>query len=280
MLILPSRAECWQALSKTDMMMPLVPLDPEASDMHFRERLHRGDQLIGTLITLGSPPVAEILSHLEYDWLFIDLEHSAMGPSEAQAVLQAIGNRKPTLLRVESRDETGILKALDLGATGIIVPRVNSRADAERAVAFAKYPPAGRRSVGLGRAANYGNCFAEYIKRANDETTVVIQIEHIDALANIEDIASVEGIDALFVGPYDLSGSMGKLGAVESPEVMEAVASILEVGQRRKLAVGIFAGTGVLARQYLQQGFSLVAVATDGMLLGRAAAAELKMIAQ
>lgn len=246
--------------------------------MHFRERLCRGEQLIGTLLALGSSQAAEILSRSDFDWLFIDLEHSAMGPVEAQMLLQAIGGRKPALIRVESRDETGVRKALDLGADGIIVPQVNSKADAERIVALAKYAPLGQRSVGLGRASNYGIDFANYIKRANAETAVVVQIEHVDALSNIDEITSVAGIDALFVGPYDLSGSMGKLGAVDSPEVMEAVSQVLAVGKRKGLAVGVFAGTGSLARRYLEQGFSLVAVAADGMLLARAAASELETI--
>ena len=245
--------------------------------MHFRDRLRRGEQLIGTLLTLGSAQAAEILSHSDFDWLFVDLEHSAMGPNEAQSLLQAVGST-PTLVRVESRDETGIRKALDLGATGIIVPQVSSRAEAERIVSLAKYAPMGQRSVGLGRATNYGNNFAEYVQRANDETVVVLQIEHIDAVNCIEEIASVAGVDAFFVGPYDLSGSLGQLGELEAPAVVAAIDRAFAAARERQIAIGIFAGSSPTGRRYLERGFTLVAVGTDGMLLGRAAAAELSAL--
>ena len=173
--------------------------------MNFRETLKSGNRLVGTLLTLDAPEAAEILSRAGYDWLFLDLGHGAMGPSQAQRLLQAVGGRIPTLVRVASRDEAGIRKALDIGAAGIIVPQIHSASEAEMAVALAKYPPAGIRGVGLGRAADFGNRFADYISRANQETAVVVQIEHVDAVGDIEAIGAVDGIDALFVGPYDLS---------------------------------------------------------------------------
>lgn len=246
--------------------------------MNFRERLKSGERLVGTLLTLNAPEVAEILSRAGYDWLFLDLEHSAMGPGEAQRMLQAVGERVPTLVRVESRDEVGIRKALDIGAAGIIVPRIHSRAEAETAVALAKYPPAGIRGVGLGRAANFGNCFAEYLARANPETAVVLQIEHVDAVADIGAIAAVKGIDAFFVGPYDLSVSMGMPGQVAAAAVTGAIARVLAAARSNDIAAGIFAASAEVARQYAAQGFSLIAMGTDGLLLGQAAAAELRRL--
>lgn len=246
--------------------------------MNFRKRLHSGEQLIGTLLTLGSEDAAEILSQCHFDWLFIDLEHSAMGPAEAQRLLQAIGNRTSTLVRIESRDEVGIRKALDLGATGIIVPQVNSRADAERVVCLSKFPPLGSRSVGLGRATNFGNSFSDYLTRANAESAIVLQIEHAQAVENLAEIAEVKGIDAFFVGPYDLSASYGKPGELTAPEVVSAIKEILAIARSCDIPCGIFAGSSVVARQYLELGFTLIAVASDGILLGRAAEAELKSI--
>jgi 2-keto-3-deoxy-L-rhamnonate aldolase RhmA len=248
--------------------------------MNFRERLKSGDRLVGTLLTLDAPEAAEILSRAGYDWLFLDLEHSAMGPSEAQRLMQAAGDRIPTLVRVESRDEVGIRKALDIGAAGIIVPQIHSRAEAETAVALAKYPPAGTRGVGLGRAALFGNHFAEYVARANRETAVVVQVEHADAVAGITEIAAVEGIDALFVGPYDLSASMGIPGKVAAPEVTAAIARVLAAARSARLAAGIFAASAETARGYLAQGFSLIAMGTDGLLLGQAAASALRRLDQ
>ena len=246
--------------------------------MNFRNRLKRGEPLVGTLLTLDSLDVAEILSQAGYDWLFLDLEHSALGPVEAQRLLQGIAGRVPTLVRIESRDEVGFRKALDIGAAGIIVPQVNSAAEALRAVSLAKYPPLGTRSVGLGRATNFGNNFSEYLSKANEETVVVVQIEHIDALRQLEAIASTAGVDALFVGPYDLSGSLGRPGEINSPDVLAAIDETISVARRYRLPVGIFASNAAAARDYLAQGFSLVAMASDGLLLGRAAAAELKTV--
>lgn len=246
--------------------------------MNFRERLKRGDRLIGTLLTLDAPAVAEILSRAGYDWLFLDLEHSAMGPIEAQRMLQAVGDRVPTLVRVESCDEVGIRKALDIGAAGIIVPQIHSRAEAETAVRLAKYPPAGSRGVGLGRATLFGNHFADYLARANRETAVVVQIEHVDAVADIGAIAAVEGVDALFVGPYDLSASMGLPGKVAAPEVTDAIAKVLATTRSAHIAAGIFAAGASAAKDYMAQGFSLIAMGTDGLLLGQGAASELRLL--
>ncbi len=243
----------------------------------FRERLSRGEKLFGTLLALGSPPVAEILGRAGFDWLFLDLEHSAQGPAEALQLLNAAGSTA-TLIRVESRDEVGIRKALDLGPTGIIVPQVGSEADARRMIGLAKYPPAGTRSVGLGRACNFGNDFAAYMARANDESAVVLQIEHIDALKEIDAIVAVPGVDAVFVGPYDLSGSMGMPGALEHAAVKEAIDSVLAAARRAGIAAGIFAAGAERARAYAAQGFSLIAAGTDGLFLGRAAAAELQAV--
>jgi 2-keto-3-deoxy-L-rhamnonate aldolase RhmA len=246
--------------------------------MTFLERLKRGDRLVGTLLTLDAPEVAEILSRAGYDWLFLDLEHSAMGPSEAQRILQAVGGRVPALVRVESRDEVGIRKALDIGAAGIVVPQIHSRSEAEAAVVLAKYPPAGIRGVGLGRAANFGNNFEDYLSRANRETVVVAQIEHVDAVGDIAAIAAVKGIDALFVGPYDLSASMGIPGQVAAPEVTAAIAKVLAAAQSNHVAAGIFAASAEAAKRCMIQGFSLIAMGTDGLLLGQAAASELRRL--
>ena len=244
--------------------------------MTFREKLRRKDRLIGTLLTLDCPEVAEILSRCGFDWLFLDLEHSAMGPREAQGLLQAVGDRSPVLIRVESGDEEGIRKALDCGADGIIVPHVNSAGEAERVVSLAKYPPEGTRSIGPGRASDFGNNMAHYVSRANGETAVVVQIEHIDAVEEVEKIAAVEGLDALFVGPYDLSGSMGKPGKVDDPGVLEAIDRTLDAAEANHLAAGIFTGSAEESLSYLAKGFTLIAIAADTILLGGAAVSLLK----
>src|SRR5512147_638755 len=163
----------------------------------FRARLLQGDLLIGTMITLTSPEVAEIMAEVGFDWLFLDAEHSVFEARELQAALQAAGAATPCVVRLPVAAEVPIKKALDIGAAGIIAPQVNSAAQAEQVVGWAKYAPLGTRGVGIGRAHGYGMTFQPYVQNANDAVAVIVQAEHIDAVHNIEAIAQVEGVDAV-----------------------------------------------------------------------------------
>ena len=189
----------------------------------FRDALQGGKPLIGTLLTVASTEVAEALALLGFDWIFIDLEHGSLSIKDAQTAIQAVANRCFTLVRVPDGTPENIKRVMDTGCSGIIVPMVSSEPYARRIVALAKYPPMGERSVGLGRAQGYGLRFAEYLASANEQTSVVVQIEHRDAIASVDQIAAVPGIDALFVGPYDLSNSMGLVGQVSHPDVVAAI---------------------------------------------------------
>jgi len=236
-----------------------------------RTRLKRGDLLAGTLVSLPAPEVAEILAEAGFDWLFIDMEHSQLDPPAAQVILQAVDYHIDCVLRVALNDEIWIKKALDTGASGVMVPQVNSAEDARRAVRFCKYPPQGSRSVGLFRAQGYGARLAEYLAEANQETAVIVQVEHIRAVGNVEAIIAVEGVDAVLVGPYDLSASMDHMGQVEHPEVQAAIQRVRQACQAQGMPLGIFAATAERARAYIQQGFRLVAVSGDTLMLGAAA---------
>lgn len=237
----------------------------------FCTRLKRGDVLCGTVLSLASLETAEILAEAGFDWLFIDLEHSTLDPAKVQAVLQAVAGRSAAILRLPLNDEIWIKKALDTGATGIMVPQVNTADDARRAVRLSKYPPRGTRSVGVARAHGYGAAMGDYLSRANDETVVVIQAEHIQAVENIEAILDVEGIDAVLVGPYDLSASMGLTGQVDSPPVQAAIARVRAACQARGVPLGIFAVDARRARAYASQGFTLLAGGSDTLMLVQAA---------
>jgi len=237
----------------------------------FRTRLKRGDLLAGTLVSLPAPEVAEILAEAGFDWLFIDMEHSQLDPPAAQVLLQAVDYRIDCVLRVALNDEIWIKKALDTGASGVMVPQVNSAEDARRAVRFCKYPPQGSRSVGLFRAQGYGARLAEYLAVANQETAVIVQVEHIQAVGNVEAIIAVEGVDAVLVGPYDLSASMDHMGQVEHPEVQAVIQRVRQACQAQGMPLGIFAATAERARAYIQQGYRLVAVSGDTLMLGAAA---------
>lgn len=231
----------------------------------------QGLPLVGTMVTLPSPELTEILCSAGFDWLFIDLEHSAMSIKDAQAILQAAGQQVPCVIRVPVNDETWIKKSLDIGASGIIVPQIMSAEEAAQAVQWCKYPPVGSRSVGIARAQGYGAHFKTYIDSANTETTVILQIEHINAIHNIESIVEIPGIDCLFIGPYDLSASMGKMGHVNDPEIGAAIAKVKKCADSANLPTGIFGMTPEVVRPYIEDGFTLIAVNIDTMIFGDAA---------
>ena len=237
----------------------------------FKHKLVQHDLLVGTIVTLSAPEIAEILSGSDLDWLFVDLEHSALGIKEAQVILQASRPQVPCVVRVPLNDEVWIKKALDIGAAGIIVPQVRTAEEAQQAVRFCKYPPQGTRSVGIGRAQGYGDKFQAYVASADDEVAVIVQIEHIDAVNNLEQIIEVSGIDCLFVGPYDLSASMGKMGLFDDSDVQEAIVHVTECAVQIKMPLGIFGATPEAVKPYMESGYSLIAVGMDTLLLGKAA---------
>ena len=229
----------------------------------FAARLRAGELLRGTMLTLPSPEVADMVSRCGFDWLFLDGEHGSPTTLEWQRLLMAIGGRCASLLRVPALGEAPIKTALDLGVDGIIVPMVNSAQQAREAVSWSRYPPAGRRGIGLARAQGYGLDFTDYMEHANERLAVVVQAEHIDAVDNIEEIAAVEGLDAVFVGPYDLSASLGKTGAVDDPEVVAAIDRVTRVCRARGLALGYFGVSADSVLPYVERGFNLVCAGTD-----------------
>jgi len=237
----------------------------------FRKELLGGKKLIGTLVSLPNPSVTEILCDAGFDWLFIDGEHSPLTIGDIQNMLQAAGDRCSCVVRIPANDEVFIKQVLDVGAAGIIAPHVNTAEIAEQVVRFAKYPPSGERSVGVARASAYGFQFADYVKNANDQLAVVVQIEHVEAARNIESILEVDGVDAVFIGPYDLSASMGKPGKIQDPEVQNYMNQVREACRQCKKPIGIFAINVEDARPYLDQGYALIAVGVDTMMFGQAA---------
>jgi len=219
--------------------------------------------LIGTLITVPEPAIIDALALCGFDWLFIDAEHAPLSARDVQIAIQVVADRCATLVRVAENSPTWIKMALDTGCTGVIVPQVNTAADALRAVEASRYPQLGSRSVGISRAHGYGSTFAEYVATANDEVCVIIQAEHHLAVANIEEILKVVGIDAVFVGPYDLSGSLGVLGAVSDEVVGKAVKRVVEGSKAAGITCGIYTGSMAQAIKRSEEGFSLLAVGGD-----------------
>lgn len=227
-----------------------------------REKLTKGSA-VGVLISSGSPDVVEALSMTGLDWLMIDLEHAAIDAHGFQSLCRAAGGRCSVIARVPKNDSIWISRVLDSGADGIIVPQVNSALEAEFVVQHAKYSPIGKRGIGLGRAHGYGAQFKEYIDTANDRVMVAVQIEHIDAVNSVDAITSVPGIDAVFVGPYDLSDSLQLRGEINHPRVAEAIAKTKRVCDEKGLPTGIFCSNAEVAKQRVTEGFRLLAVGTD-----------------
>lgn len=240
--------------------------------------MQKGDTLIGTLITIPAPEVAEIMAEIGYDWLFIDTEHSSFNAQSAQGILQAVDHRCPCVIRIPTNDEVWIKKALDIGAAGIIAPGVNSADEAERIVRMCKYPPRGSRGVGIGRAHGYGLTFKKYVAAANDEIAVILQAENINAVENIAEIVRVPDVDAVLIGPYDLSASMGKMGRINDAEVQAAIASVTECCREAGRPLGIYADSAESAAPFIKQGYTLIAISTDCLHMVQGARATLKAI--
>lgn len=237
----------------------------------FGVKLQSGHALIGTLVTLSDPQVAEILSSCGFDWLFIDGEHAPLGAMDIQRILQAVHGGCPCAVRIPANEEVYIKQTLDSGAGGIIVPRVNDAEMARQAVRHAKYPPAGERSVGISRAHGFGRRFDEYVSTANENTAVVVQIEHRDGADNIEAILDVPGVDAVFIGPYDMSASLGRTGELADPEVVRCIHRVRDCCLARQVPVGIFTMDANAVKPLIEEGYTLIAVGMDAVMLGASA---------
>jgi 2-keto-3-deoxy-L-rhamnonate aldolase RhmA len=249
-------------------------------DHQFRAKLTAGELLVGPIVTLPSPAVVEILAGLGFDWLFVDAEHAPIGMHDAQALLQAAGPGCPCLVRVPAGEEVWIKAALDIGAAGVIVPQVHTPQQAEQVVRLCKYPPQGTRGVGVARAHGYGARLTEYLAAANEEVAVVVQAESAEAVRNIRAIARVPGIDAVLIGPYDLSSSLGKVGQLSDPEVTGAIAAVTEACLEAGVRLGIFGANAAAVRPFIERGFTLIAVGIDVLFLAQAAGDVLSGLAQ
>jgi 2-dehydro-3-deoxyglucarate aldolase/4-hydroxy-2-oxoheptanedioate aldolase len=225
----------------------------------------------GTIISMPVPQATEIMADAGFEWVLIDMEHSALGLDDVHNILNAAGDRLLTIVRVPGNDDIWIKRVLDLGCDGILVPMVNSREAAEAAVTHSLYPPAGSRSVGVSRAHGYGPGFREYVSGANSNLIVMLQIEHIEAVRNIDSILSVEGISALFIGPYDLSASMGLTGQVTHPEVVSAIEMVKESCNSAGLPWGIFSMTPEGLDNHIADGCTYSLCGIDAFMLANEA---------
>lgn len=240
----------------------------------FRDRGRSGASLVGTFVAIPHPVAVEVAARAGLDFLCIDWEHAQIGRGHIEDLIRAADIAgTPAMVRVPGHGAEAIAAVLDAGAAGVLVPRVSTAAQARAAVAAMRYPPDGARGAGPGRAARYGHGIAEYLAAANGALLLAVQVETVEGVANVEEIAAVEGVDVVFIGPGDLAVSLGAVGPQGQAALEAAIVSVIEACRRARRAVGLFRpGTADLAR-WRTAGISFFLIGSDAMFLGAAVAA-------
>ena len=236
-----------------------------------KEKLRKGDVSYGSWITIGNPIIAELMANSGFEWLTIDMEHSAITLIEAQNLIRTIELLGCVpLVRVGEKNPNLIKRVMDAGAHGIIVPMVNNKQDAELAVNSVRYPPKGKRGVGLARAQDYGFGFEKYKKKLEKSSIIIVQIEHIDAVDNLKEIISVDGVDGFIVGPYDISGSLGRPGDFENPEFKKCITKIMQYSKKYNKPAGfhVIPPDEKEVKKIIKLGYKFVAISLDTLFLG------------
>lgn len=234
---------------------------------------------LGGWIMIGHPAVAEIMARAGFDWVAVDMEHSAMTTQQAEDLIRAIETGgKPALVRLTNNDENLIKRVMDSGATGVIVPLVRTVEDARYAVDALHYPPRGRRGVGLARAQKYGADFAGYKDWLEREAVCVVQIEHVESVKNCEAIFSLPEVDGYILGPYDLSASLGFAGQLEHPKVLEAIDTVRKTAEKlgKSGGVHIVEPDENKLREAVKQGFTFIAYSIDTRIIDTVCRAGIK----
>lgn len=239
--------------------------------MALKKNLRSLTPTIGSWITIPHPSIVEILSRAGFDWLTVDMEHTATGYESAQIIISTIqANNMQALVRVAKNDDVLIKRSMDIGADGVIVPNICSAEDARKAVNHVRYPTTGTRGVGLFRAQKYGYGFEDYKKWLDNESVIIAQIEHVDAVKNIEAILAVEEVDGFIIGPYDLSASMGYPGEFERQDVKNKINEVREACIKAGRALG-FHSVPTDEKPLIEkfsQGFTFGAYSLDFYFLG------------
>jgi 4-hydroxy-2-oxoheptanedioate aldolase len=250
--------------------------------MKIKEKLKKGQTVLGTFVKINSPAVVEILDWAGFEFAIIDCEHSPFSPADVENLIRAGGLASLAMIvRVPSPREEHILHALDSGAAGVQLPGLTSVADVKRAIRNAKYYPQGTRGLSYNqRAARYGliDNKSTYMKEANEETLIVVHIENRDMVDQIEAICDLPLIDVVFIGPVDLSQSFGKPGDSKDTEVRGAIERVFQVCKQKSKAVGIFVGSAAEISQYKDMGAQYIVYSSDVGMLAKEAKAAAKLI--
>lgn len=235
-------------------------------ERNLREAIRSREPVAGTWLSIGHPAVAEISAGLGFDFVTIDTEHAPLSTETAENMLRAVDaadGETEAVVRVAWNDPVRIKRALDIGPAGVMIPMVETRADAEAAVDAIRYPPEGSRGLAGARASNYGRSFEAYVERANEDLLTIAQIESERAVANVGEIASVEGIDALLVGPADLSASLGAFGEHDSEVVVGAIGRVLDGAHAEDVPVGTLTTAADQIAWRVEQGFDFLITGVD-----------------
>lgn len=263
--------------------MGRITMSKATTSISLRQRLLAGESVIGSWINSGSPIVAELMAASGFDFLCVDAEHSAVDLPQVQPLFQAMESGRPgcaAVVRLHGIDYSFVKRYLDAGADGVIAPLVRTKAEAERLVQACKYPPEGLRGLGFCRSNDYGMRINDEFARANNNILVAVQIEHIEAVKNIDEILEVPGIDAVFIGPYDLSASMGLAGQFDHPDYVAALLEIQTACVRHKIISGIHVVSvdTVEAKARLAEGYQLLAYSLDITMIATACRNGLKVL--
>jgi len=251
------------------------------NEFGLRKKIRNKELTIGSWVTIGHSSIIEIMATAGFDWLTIDLEHSVIDLEKAQGLIAHIQSFGiSALVRVSKNEEVVIKRVMDAGANGVIVPSVNNKSQAEQAVGYVKYPPTGRRGVGLARAQNYGIGFDEYASWLSQHSIVIAQVEHIEAVEKLDEIIGTDGIDGIIIGPYDLSASMGIPGKFDDDGFRKALQSVKQTCNDNKFPMGFHVippDHNELAKK-INEGYSFVAFSLDFLFLGEKAREEMNVI--
>lgn len=246
---------------------------------HFLRAVRANQQTIGAWLSLDSSFAAEAMAHAGFDWVCLDMQHGMLDYNDIKIMLPAISNTDTIpLVRVPWNEPYEIMKALDAGAYGVVVPMVNNREEAERAVSACRYPPQGNRSFGPLRAAMHAG--AGYVEEANSELACIVMIETEEALQNLDEIMSTPGVDAVYIGPSDLAYALGlaPTGDNNEPLHVETVNRIFETAKKHGIGAGIHTGSVEYSKRYLEQGFHMVTLGQDSGFMTRLARRELAQV--
>lgn len=227
---------------------------------------------LGTWLMAAAPATAEAMGYTGFDFLVVDMEHVPIEVSDLTHILRAVGcTPADAVVRLAWNDQVLVKRVLDAGAQTIMVPFIQNAQEARQAVAFAKYPPQGVRGVAaVHRGSRFGRA-SDYLKRANDEIAVIVQLETPEAIERLPEIAAVPGVDALFVGPGDLSAAMGHIGNIAHPEVQALIEKAAQDSHRAGKPVGIVGPNPDMVRRFIGYGYDFAAIASDiAMMTGRA----------